>query len=29
MGIEFAKVGFNGVPQAVKYAGSARVLKVG
>ena len=28
MGIEFGKVGFTGEPQAVKYAGSARVLKV-
>ncbi len=29
MGIEFGKVGFTGLPQEVKYAGSARVLRVG
>lgn len=29
MGIEFGKVGFTGTPQEVKYAGSARVLRVG
>lgn len=28
MGIEFGKVGFSGLPEAVKYAGSARVLRV-
>ena len=29
MAIEFGKVGFTGVPQEVKYAGSGRVLRVG
>jgi hypothetical protein len=29
MGIEFGTIGINGQPEAVKYAGSAKVLKVG
>jgi hypothetical protein len=29
MGIEFGTVGFTGEPEAVKYAGSAKVIAVG